>query len=700
MIDFLYKKRKNKVGINILLALTLLVFSCNPNKKSSAHSGNHLAQASSPYLLEHADNPVDWYEWSDEALAKAKKENKPLIISIGYAACHWCHVMEDETFMDTAVANYMNANFIAIKVDREQRPDLDEIYVNAAQLINGNAGWPLNAFALPDGKPFYAGTYFSKQDWLKLLQNIRESYTKDNAGVLAQSETLTKEIQQMQLSAGKADTSFRHDASLYQNIFDSLLTQVDFKYGGIKEAPKFPMPGSWEFMLQYAYLKKDKKALNAVTTLLDNLEKGGIYDHLGGGFCRYATDEKWQVPHFEKMLYDNAQLVSLYSHAFQYTGDPNFRNVIVETLAFIKRELTSPEGGFYSSLNADSEGKEGKFYVWKYEEISSILDKKELEAFEKVYAITKSGNWEEGENILFENNAVNGPDRVAPIVEKSRKKLLDVRNKRIRPSADDKILSSWNALMLKAYVDAYRALGDPAYLNEAVKNARFLEKNMVARDFTVKRSFRNGKVSIDAFLEDYAFLADAMLYLYQSTFDKHWLDMSKGLTDKANLLFFDAEAHFYTFNPAQNKNVLINSFAVNDGVIASGNAVMGLTQYRLGKMLYDEKYESRALKMLDLMKPKIAKNATYYTSWALLLGMEHAGTYEVAIIGNEAAPQSRLMQKNYLPNVVFAGGNDENLPLLEAKKVTNATRIYVCKEKVCKMPTSDVAAALKMIVFQ
>ncbi|GHB63753.1 thioredoxin [Persicitalea jodogahamensis] len=677
----------------------MCVLSCHADRKSLGQSGNHLGNASSPYLLEHADNPVGWYEWGDEALKKAKEENKPLIISIGYAACHWCHVMEEESFMDTAVANYMNAHFVSIKIDREERPDLDEIYMNAAQLINGNGGWPLNAFALPDGKPFYAGTYFSKDQWLKLLQNIHKAYEQDNATLTKQSEDLTQEIRKIQTAAADADTSAEGNGTLYELVYKGLLDQVDFADGGFKGAPKFPTPVRWEFLMQYAYLTKDKKALSATTTLLDKMARGGIYDQLGGGFARYATDDQWRVPHFEKMLYDNAQLVSLYAHAYQLTGNENYRRIIKETLSFVKRELTSAEGGFYSSINADSEGKEGKFYVWQYDEMARLLDAPELAALEKTFAISKKGNWEKGENILYLDQSAGLSDLSEPLVAKARGKLFAARAKRVHPSLDDKILVSWNALMLKGYVDAYRALGDPAYLQAAEENARFLEKYMLGRNFRLQRSFRRQKVSIDAFLEDYAFLADATLHLYQSNFNKHWFDVSEGLIEYADTYLFDAESNFYTTHTAKKENILINSIGVNDGVVPSANGIMSLTQYRLGKILYDEKYVTNARKMLDRIKFSLATDASSYTSWALLLGLEHYGTYEVAILGKNALGQNLLLQKYYLPNAVFAGGENENLPLLDDKKVAGQTRIYVCKDKVCKLPTDEVDQALKMVTF-
>ena len=680
----------------IAIFMGICVFSCHADRKTSSHSNNQLGNASSPYLLEHADNPVNWHEWGDEALEKAKKENKPLIISIGYAACHWCHVMEEETFMDTAVANYMNAHFVAIKVDREERPDLDEIYMNAAQLINGEGGWPLNAFAMPDGKPFYAGTYATTAEWLVLLKNIHQAYKSDNAKLSKQSEDLTREIKTRQTAVGSTDSIAEHDRAFYGRVFRKLLDQVDYENGGFRGAPKFPLPVRWEFMLQHAFLNKDKAALDATTNFLDNMAGGGIYDQLGGGFSRYATDEQWNVPHFEKMLYDNAQLVSLYAHAYQYTRNENYRQIIRETLAFIKRDLTDPEGGFYSSLNADSEGKEGRYYVWKYDEIARLLTTRELTAFEKNYAISKQGNWEEGENILYRKSAspIHHSDS---LVGSAKQKLLAARSRRVPPSLDDKILTSWNALMLKAYVDAYLALGDPAYLHEALRNARFLKKYALGEDYELSRNFRAKKASINGFLEDYAFLADAMLSLYQASFDKQWLDVALALVQKIDTRFHDSVSNFYMTSALKNKNVLVNAIVSNDGVIPSPNAVMALTKYRLGQLMYNESYLTHARKMLEKMKPLMAEDEASYTKWAFLLGWEQFGTYEVAILGEKALLHNRLMQREFLPNALFAGSVEENLPMLENKKVDRETRIYVCRDKVCKVPTQKVSEALTMM---
>ncbi|HKZ36763.1 MAG TPA: thioredoxin domain-containing protein, partial [Chryseolinea sp.] len=456
----------------ILFSLILITLTCckqGQDKTDSNLKSNRLANASSPYLKEHADNPVDWYEWGPEALKKAKDENKPLIISIGYSSCHWCHVMERESFMDTAVARVMNQNFVSIKIDREERPDIDQIYMNAAQLLSGNGGWPLNAFALPDGKPFYAATYFPKDQWLTLLQQIKSAFNNEHNNVVNQAESLTQAIQSSMdmTNASKPSVS---DPEAYSNIFLNWQSSIDFKLGGLVGAPKFPLPTVWEFLLQYHHFTGDKTALQAVNTTLYAMLKGGIYDHLGGGFARYTTDEHWRIPHFEKMLYDNGQLVSLYAHAYQVTQDSVYQDIVRKTLEFISREMTSPQGAFYSSINADSEGEEGKYYVWTKKEIQHVVDSGSARLFAAFYNVSDTGNWENGKNILYrkitieeaaKRNRMSATQYLLKL-EAAQATLLKIREQRIHPSTDKKILTAWNAIMLKGYLDAYFSLGDPS----------------------------------------------------------------------------------------------------------------------------------------------------------------------------------------------------------------------------------------------
>lgn len=698
------------IRINFLITFCFQFFiltncALRSNERESNDGLNRLAHAGSPYLQEHADNPVDWYEWGPEALEKAKKENKPLIISIGYASCHWCHVMERESFMDTAVARIMNENFVSIKIDREERPDIDQLYLQAAQLISGNGGWPLNAFALPDGKPFYAATYFPKQQWITILQQVVEAYRKENENVVKQAEALTKGIQTYDVITLPADSTSVYNQKTYQDIFTNWESYLDYKSGGLTGSPKFPMPVVWEFLLQNHHLTGNKKALQVVTTTLDEMAKGGIYDQLGGGFARYSTDGIWKVPHFEKMLYDNGQLVSLYAHAYQVTHEPLYAEVIGKTLDFVKREMTSPEGGFYSSLNADSEGEEGKFYVWTKAEIEKIVDRKTADLFIEYYQVTDSGNWEDRKNILHrkitkEEFAIKRGVTAADcntILSDAAQSLLLTRNRRIRPSLDDKILTSWNALMLKGYVDAYFALGNPEYLGAALTNARFLEKNMVRQDGRLWRNYKDGKASIDAFLDDYALLAKAFICLYQATFDVHWLDKARSITEYAVTHFRDKQSGLFFYTSDVSENLIARKMELADNVISASNSVLAEVIYLLGEYYGLDSYIRMSTSMLNHITKEIATGGPYYANWATLMGMNTYQPYEVAIMGEDAIEKTKQMLRHYIPTAIFMGGVKENLPLLENKLVEGRTIIYVCRNKVCKLPEEDVGRAMEQL---
>jgi len=500
---------------------------------------NSLIHESSPYLLQHAHNPVHWYPWGDEALEKARKENKNMIISIGYAACHWCHVMEHESFEDEKVANYMNEHFVAIKVDREERPDIDQIYMTAVQLLTERGGWPLNCIALPDGRPIYGGTYFRKEQWLDMLSHVSEFIEQNPDKAEEQAKYLTSGIINNELIYADA-ISEKPDVTLndLEDVFYDFKSNIDFTHGGYGGAPKFPMPTGYQFLLHYYYLSGNKEALKAVNTTLNKMAAGGIYDQIGGGFSRYSTDEVWKVPHFEKMLYDNAQLVSLYSAAYQLTKDPAYKTVVAETLNFINRELTSPEGGFYSSLDADSESVEGKFYVWTLDELQFVLGAK-AGLVKDYYQVTQKGNWENNQNILFKtdddkkiaNTYKITEEELMIRIKEAKELLLAARSKRVRPALDDKILTAWNALMLKGYCDAYRTFDEPEYLKMALRNADFILQNMKAEDNGLSRNYKNGKATIAAFLDDYAFTISAFISLYRVTFDEQWLNQALKLAE-------------------------------------------------------------------------------------------------------------------------------------------------------------------------
>ena len=669
----------------------------------TADKKNKLADASSPYLQEHADNPVDWNEWSDDAIAIAKKENKPLLISIGYAACHWCHEMEKESFMDTAIARIMNENFICIKVDREERPDVDNVYINACQLISGNAGWPLNAFALPDGKPFFAGTYYSKDSWLNLLKDISKAYKEKHDIVVKQAEGLTNGIAEEQLSLIKPGNALAISNNEYKNLFDSIYTKLDTINGGLKGSPKFPMPALTEFLLQYYYFTNNKLALDAATNTLDRMALGGIYDQLGGGFARYSTDYKWHIPHFEKMLYDNGQLISLYAHAYQLTHNEFYKTILTETISFAEKELHAPGGAFYSSLNADTDDGEGEFYAWRRIDFTKATNTDQLVA--DYLNITPQGNWTKGKNIL---NAKQPPAEFAQLRNKTpeqfhdqlklaKTRLLEERNKRKKPTVDTKILVAWNAIMLKGYVDAFAATNNEIYLTAALTIAKFIENNMLEGDGGIKRNFKDGKASIDGFLDDYAWTAFAFIKLYQSSFDIHWLKLAKLLTDYAIQNFYNKNTRLFYYTEQGNALVVRNT-EIDDNAIPSSNSTMANVLYSLGTIYDDNVYTGTAKQMVTSVAGKINVFPTYHAQWCSLAGLFANGTYEVVLMGKDAIARNKELQKRYLPNCIIMGAiNEENLPLLESKLAENKTLIYVCTNKVCKRPVEDVASALKQL---
>jgi uncharacterized protein YyaL (SSP411 family) len=684
----------------LYIPLVTFLFACtNTNKKS------RLATASSPYLQEHADNPVDWYEWNDEAIATAKKENKPLLISIGYAACHWCHEMEKESFMDTGVARVMNENFICIKVDREERPDIDNIYMNACQLISGNGGWPLNAFALPDGKPFFAGTYYSKSGWISLLNDISKAYKEKHDLLVKQAEGLTKGIADQELSfATTESTATTTTGNNYQNLFDSIYVKLDTVDGGIKGSPKFPMPAVTEFLLQYYYLTNNKTALDAATTSLDRMALGGIYDQLAGGFARYSIDDRWHVPHFEKMLYDNGQLISLYAHAYQLTQNEFYKKIVTETISFLENELASSNGAFYSSLNADTEDGEGEFYAWKENDFNKATNSDPLIA--EYFNISSAGNWNKARNILL---AKSSPQQFAKVknltidqfnsqLNKAKKSLLEERNKRKKPSVDTKILTSWNAMMLKGYLDAYAGTGNEKYLVKAVAIAKFIEKNMLSGDGRLMRNFKDGKTSINGFLDDHAWTAHAFIKLYSTNFDIHWLELAKKITDHTIENFYNKPRELFYYSSASNEELVVRKTETDDDVIPSSNAIMANVLYSLGVIYENNKYSEMSRNMLTTVAGKLNTFPVYHAQWGNLAGIISTGTYEVVLIGKDAIEKNKELQKKYLPDCIVMGATDkENLPLLESKLQMNKTLIYVCTNKLCKRPVEEVDSALTQI---
>lgn len=671
-------------------------------KKKKVYT-NELIHEDSPYLLQHAHNPVNWYPWGDKALNKAKKENKLLIISIGYSSCHWCHVMEEESFEDTTVANMMNNNFVSIKVDREQRPDIDQQYMEACVMMTGSGGWPLNIIALPDGRPFYAGTYFEKEQWMEVLAHFVDLQRSDPEKLKDVANDIADGIGQMEVVPFKEKASFPYSET--NASVDKFAPQIlDFDKGGLKGSPKFPLPSVWEFMMH-----QNGEGATSVVTMrtLESIYRGGLYDHLGGGFARYSTDENWKVPHFEKMLYDNGQLVSAYSHLYQKQSVDSYKRVITETLDFIEREMTSKEGAFYSSLDADSDGEEGAFYVWSKDEIDKVLGA-DSKFFCETFNVTKRGNWD-GKNILHLDKPAKDPNALVfgeldknalNRIQRCKDKLWKARSKRTRPNRDDKILTAWNALMLQGYIDAYRAIGDENYRKAALKNAHFISDKMMAKDGSLKRNYMHGKASIDGFLDDYAFTISAFIELYQITFDTKWLDEAKLMMSYTDAHFSDPSKRFYYYTSDQQKKLMNRGMVLDDRVMPSSNAVMAENLFYLGKIFYDKAYTKRSRYMLSSMDDKILENPFSYGRWMQLRILFSFSPLEVAIVGDNADAIRKELSKKYLPNVIFIGGKSEgNLDLLKGKLQAGKTMIYVCQDQVCQKPTSDVEEALEQLHY-
>ena len=691
-------------------AFSFIFTSCNAqSKKHTMEKTKHeytnlLIKETSPYLLQHAHNPVEWHAWNEETLAKAKKEDKLLLISVGYAACHWCHVMEHESFEDTTVAKIMNEKFICIKVDREERPDVDAIYMDACQLISGSGGWPLNAIALPDGRPIYAMTYAPKLEWKKVLNYFGDFYKNDRKKAIEQAEQLTEGI------INKENIAINNEAAKFNNedlmaTWNNWKEKIDYNKGGRKGAPKFPMPNNYDYLMRYYFQTKNPQVLEAVTVTLDNMMMGGIYDHVGGGFARYSTDANWKVPHFEKMLYDNGQLVSTYSKAYALTKDKNYAIVVRETIEWLEREMTDKSNGFYSSLDADSEGEEGKFYVWTNEELDKILGK-DSKLLKYYWSVAKNGNWE-GNNILFTTKDIEEFAKLNKIVvsdlknkvKTAKAKLLKEREKRIRPGLDDKILISWNALMLKGLTDAYRYLGEEKYLDLALKNANFIKEKAIQKDFRINRNYKNGKSSINGFLDDYSLTIEAFISLYEVTFDEQWLNLANNLTEYTISHFFDINTGMFFYISDLDKGLITRKKEVQDNVIPASNSSLAKALFLLGNYYDNKDYKQKSEQMLNNMMKYVKQYGTYYSNWAILLDFQVNKPYEVAIVGNEYEKLRKELMEKYIPNAIYLGAKKEgNLELLKEKFQEGSTYIYVCQNKTCKMPVKETKEALKLLI--
>ncbi|MDY7396241.1 thioredoxin domain-containing protein [Aureibaculum sp. 2210JD6-5] len=673
---------------------------------------NNLINETSPYLLQHAHNPVNWYAWNDETLALAKKEKKLILISIGYAACHWCHVMEHESFEDSTVANIMNQNFINIKVDREERPDVDQIYINAVQLMTGSAGWPLNCIALPDGRPVWGATYLPKENWKSALQQIIKLYKENPEKIEEYATQLTAGVQESGLVTLNTSEK-KYSVIELDTVVENWKKYMDTDLGGSAGAPKFPMPNNYQFLLRYAVQHNDKQMLDYVNTTLTNMAYGGLYDQVGGGFSRYSVDAKWHIPHFEKMLYDNGQLVSLYANAYLVTKNPLYKQIVYETTAFVERELMDKTGAFYSSLDADSkdekgELEEGVFYVWKIEELKSIL-KNDFDLFAEYYNIKDAYKWENEtyhlnriatDDKIFENFQISKED-LSKKAATWKETLLKAREQKDRPRLDDKILTSWNALMLKGYVDAYSVFDDGHFLEKALKTANFINKVQHKEDGSLYRNYKDGKSSINAYLIDYATTIDAFINLYEVTLDEKWLHNAKKMTDYCFDHFYDDKSQMFYFTSDNDPQLITRKIETDDNVIPSSNSIMANNLFKLGHYFANPTYAKNADQMLHNVKDKAVQYGGGFSNWLLLYSNYLGKFYEVAIVGKDAKEKLKEFNQKYIPNKLIVGSTtDSKLPLLEYKYSENETTFYVCIDGTCQLPVNETEKAFEQIKVQ
>ena len=667
---------------------------------------NELIHETSPYLLQHAHNPVNWFAWNEAAWDKAKSENKLVIISVGYSSCHWCHVMEHQTFEDESAAKIMNDHFISIKVDREERPDVDHVYMSAVQLMTGQGGWPLNCICLPDGKPIYGGTYFQNEQWKSILLQLHDFYSKNKQKAEEYAEELTHGIRSMEMvDVNNNEISFSKE--VLKSTVETWKKYFDLNEGGPNRAPKFPMPNNYEFLLQYAVAEKDEALKQYVLLTLDKIAFGGIYDQIGGGFARYSTDTQWKVPHFEKMLYDNAQLVSLYSNAYKLTQKKLYRDTIIETIDFIEREMMHSAEGFYSALDADSEGVEGKFYVWKKEELDEIIPIEHQKIIKDYFNVNDKGYWEHGNYILLRDkpdeqiasaNSLS-PEELQTIITKSKKKLLQERSKRIRPGLDDKQLTSWNALMIIAYGDAYEATGEERFRKTAERKMDFILSKLKSDDGGLFHTYKCNKATINGFLEDYSFTAEALLKAYEITFEEKYLDEAKQLAEYAIKYFFDPSSGMFFFTSSLDPGLIARKKEIHDNVIPASNSSMAKGLFRLGKFFNDEKFLNISRQMLNNVQKDIPRYGSSFSNWSILMMWNLYPFYEIAITGENAHSKKSELGKKYLPGKIVAGSTNpqSQLPLLQNRFVNGSTRIYVCENYQCRLPVEETAQALELI---
>ena len=672
---------------------------------------NRLIDETSPYLLQHAHNPVDWYPWGEEALQRAKAEDKPILLSVGYSACHWCHVMERESFEDPRIAELMNFEFVCIKVDREERPDVDSIYMGAVQAMTGRGGWPMTVFLTPDGKPFYGGTYYPPEDrhgipgFPRVLASIANAYRQERGEVVLATERLLQQMRAM-ATAGRGVEPLTAD--VLAQAFAGIAKDFDPTHGGIGLQPKFPQPMTYEFLLRYYLRSGDVSALEMVGTTLDRMAMGGIYDQIGGGFHRYSTDTYWLVPHFEKMLYDNALLVRLYLHAYQVTRKPLYRRVVEETLDYVLREMTDPAGGFYSAQDADSEGEEGKFFVWRPEEIAEVLGEEDGALVSRYYGVTTVGNFE-GRSILnvapeaaneMERAGVSA-ERLDALLRRARAGLMEARGRRIPPERDDKILTSWNGLMIAAFAEAGAVLDRDDYTRVAATSASFVSESL-RRDGRLLRTHKDGVSRLLGYLEDYAFLIDGLLVLHEATFEARWLRDAVELGYAMVDLFWDDAAGQFYDTGTDHEELVVRPRDMTDNAIPSGSSMAAGVLLKLAVVTGDGDLERRAIVALRSTKGLMERFPTGAGHWLCALDFYLSTPKEIALVGERSAPDTRGLltevYRSFVPNRVLVGLNDGDAatvqsPLIEGRSRLNGrATAYVCRQYVCGLPVNDPEA--------
>ena len=672
---------------------------------------NRLINETSPYLLQHAHNPVDWYPWGDEAFERARTEDKPVLLSIGYSACHWCHVMERESFENEAIANLMNENFINIKVDREERPDLDSIYMTAVQLMTGHGGWPMTVFLTPEQIPFYGGTYYPPEDrhgmpgFPRILISLAEAYRARRDEISENAVSLLRELDRLgDVRGGVGDLTVESlDAATKQ-----LMRGLDHVHGGFGSKPKFPPAMSLDLLLRQNHRSENAPILAAVELTLEKMAKGGIYDQLGGGFHRYSVDERWLVPHFEKMLYDNALLTRIYIDAWLVTGKELYRKVALETLDYVRREMTDESGGFYSTQDADSEGEEGKFFVWTTEEVEALLGPEDAPIFSRYFDISSIGNFE-GHNILhvdLEPEVVAKlfnvtPEKLADVLERGRRILFEEREKRVKPARDEKMLTAWNALMLRSFADAARAFGSDEYAVVATRNAEFLMRVMSYRTengaLRLMRTHKDGKTRLNGYLEDYAYLADALLSLYEATADIRWFKDARALVDSMIDNFWDKEHGTFYFTSDDHEALITRTKDVYDNATPSGNSVAADVLLRLSLFTGDSEYRKKAETVIGAVKELAVRSPNGFGRLLSAMDLAIGPSLEIAIIGEQGSSEVKKMLNvingTYQPNKVVAFGPATSIELLAHRELVDGKpAAYVCRGFVCDAPVTDPEA--------